>query len=133
MNNRSSQENGRREFIKRISILGVALPALSIVGTALGGGSLARFLQTNVQGPGHVSIGQKGECEWCGAMDAPPNPPSRIVIPPVGEPGEPLVIFGTVYKEDGKTPADGILIYVYHTNAAGIYAKRTTDTGQSSV
>ena len=113
MNERSIREDSRRQFIKRLSVLAVALPGVSIAGT-----SLAHFAQA------------REECEWCGAMDAPPNPPSRIVIPPKGEPGESLVISGTVYKEDGKTPASGILIYAYHTNAAGIYPKRTPDTGR---
>src|ERR1051326_7764841 len=118
MSDRSFQENSRRQFIKRMSVVAVALPAVSIVETWLGGASLARFAQADQ------------ECEWCGAMDAPPNPPSRIVIPLEREPGEPLIISGTVYKEDGKTPAEGILIYVYHANAAGINAKRTPDTGR---
>jgi len=118
MSDRSLQANSRRQFIKRMSVGAVALPVVSMVEKWLGGSSLASFAQA------------REECEWCGAMDAPPNPPSRIVIPPKGEPGEPLVISGTVYKEDGKTPAAGILIYVYHTNAAGIYAKGTPDTGR---
>jgi protocatechuate 3,4-dioxygenase beta subunit len=130
------QSNSRREFIKRISIVGVGLPALSLAATALGGWSLAHFLQvngqaqTNGQGQRHVAIGPEGECEWCGAMDAPPNLPASIVIAPAGEPGEPLVISGTVFNEDGKTPAEGILLYIYHTNTAGIYAKRTPDSGR---
>lgn len=119
MSDRSSQENSRRQFIKSISTVAVALPAMAIVGKLLGGTSLARPLQAGE------------ECEWCGAMDAPANPSSRIVIPPSGEAGEPLVISGTVYKEDGRTPAPGILIYAYHTNAAGIYPKRTPNDGRA--
>ncbi len=119
MSDISSQENSRRQFIKSLSIVAIAIPALSIIEKRLGGTSLGRQAQAGE------------ECEWCGAMDAPTNPPSRIVIPPPGEAGEPLIISGKVYKEDGRTPAAGILIYAYHTNAAGIYPRRTPDNGRA--
>jgi protocatechuate 3,4-dioxygenase, beta subunit len=38
------------------------------------------------------------------------------------EPGEPLIISGTIYKADGKTPAPGVVLYVYHTDAKGMYS-----------
>lgn len=47
----------------------------------------------------------------------------RIVIASKDEPGEPLIVFGTVYKPDGKTPVEGITVYVYHTDAEGYYRK----------
>src|SRR5690606_21521486 len=48
-------------------------------------------------------------------------PPSRITIVPPGEPGTPLVFSGTVYRPDGTTPAPGVVLYVYQTDATGIY------------
>jgi protocatechuate 3,4-dioxygenase beta subunit len=39
-----------------------------------------------------------------------------------GEPGEPMVIEGTIYKNDRKTPAPGVILYVYHTDARGDYS-----------
>lgn len=69
------------------------------------------------------------DCEWCGAADAPPDPGWQAVIPPVDEPGEALVMEGRVFKADGATPAPGVLIYVYHTNAQGVYPKRGDETG----
>ena len=33
----------------------------------------------------------------------------------------PLRISGTIYKADGKTPAAGVVLYIYHTNEKGIY------------
>lgn len=69
------------------------------------------------------------DCEWCGAMDAPEQLSWRTVIPPAKEPGEPLVIRGTVYLPDGATRAEGFLLYVYHTNAKGIYPKKGDETG----
>jgi protocatechuate 3,4-dioxygenase beta subunit len=47
----------------------------------------------------------------------------RIVLVSEGEPGEPMVVTGTVYAPDGKTPATGIEMYVYHTDAEGYYRK----------
>jgi protocatechuate 3,4-dioxygenase beta subunit len=39
------------------------------------------------------------------------------------EPGEPLVISGTIYMADGKTPVEGAVLYVYHTDASGRYRR----------
>lgn len=47
----------------------------------------------------------------------------KTVLTSKDEPGEPLVVAGTVYAPDGKTPAAGITVYVYHTDAAGYYRK----------
>lgn len=69
------------------------------------------------------------QCEWCGAMDAPENLTSSFRIAPKDEPGEPLVLSGTVYMPDKITPAKGVLIYAYHTNAEGLYAKKGDETG----
>ena len=38
------------------------------------------------------------------------------------EPGTRLEISGTVYKTDGKTPARDIVLYIYHTDAQGLYS-----------
>jgi protocatechuate 3,4-dioxygenase, beta subunit len=40
---------------------------------------------------------------------------------PAGEPGEPLVVSGTVYAADGNTPQPGAIVYAYHTDARGLY------------
>ncbi len=37
------------------------------------------------------------------------------------EAGQKLVISGTVFKPDGKTPAKDVMIYYYHTNTSGKY------------
>jgi protocatechuate 3,4-dioxygenase beta subunit len=60
--------------------------------------------------------------ERCGSecTDMPAQPGMQSRIAPLGEPGEPLVIVGTVRHPDG-TPAAGIVVYAYQTNQAGIY------------
>jgi protocatechuate 3,4-dioxygenase beta subunit len=50
-------------------------------------------------------------------------------IPPAGEPGDPLVLTGVVYQKDGRTPAPGVIVYAYHTNAGGVYPTRGDEPG----
>lgn len=37
------------------------------------------------------------------------------------EPGERLLFSGTVYEPDGKTPAPGVDLVIYHTDVQGLY------------
>lgn len=52
----------------------------------------------------------------------------RIVIATAEEPGEPMIVTGTVYAADGKTPLAGMEVYVYHTDSEGYYRKGTTSS-----
>ncbi|MGH7560639.1 MAG: intradiol ring-cleavage dioxygenase [Gemmatimonadales bacterium] len=45
------------------------------------------------------------------------------------EPGERLVLTGRVFKPDGRTPAPGVVVYAYHTNAQGVYPTRGNERG----
>lgn len=45
------------------------------------------------------------------------------------EPGERLLITGTIYKSDGKTPFPDVVLYTYHTDNKGIYSKKGGETG----
>jgi len=71
------------------------------------------------------------DCEWCGATEAPEELSWQSRIAPEGEEGEPLVVTGTVYEADGETPAAGVVIYAYHTDAEGIYRKEGGETGNA--
>ena len=51
-------------------------------------------------------------------------------IAPLGEPGIPLLISGTVVAPDGKTPLSGVVIYAYHTDATGHY-RRVGQSGEA--
>jgi protocatechuate 3,4-dioxygenase beta subunit len=73
----------------------------------------------------------RAECEGCGAWDAPKTLSSAARIAPAGESGTPLVVSGIVYKPDGRTPAAGVLVYAYHTNAAGVYPSGGNGTGHA--
>jgi len=52
----------------------------------------------------------------------------KTVITPKDEPGEPLIVSGTIYGPDGKTPLPGVTLYVYHTDAEGYYRKGTNSS-----
>jgi protocatechuate 3,4-dioxygenase beta subunit len=57
----------------------------------------------------------------CGSCIAPEKLSWKTVIPPANEKGEPLVITGKVFQPDGKTPAEGMTLFVYHTDVTGYY------------
>ena len=63
-----------------------------------------------------------GPCEGCEAVfEGMPDSLTRSArIAPRGEPGEPMVLRGTVRGPDGE-PAPGIVVYAYQTNAGGVY------------
>lgn len=61
-------------------------------------------------------------CNRPAAADKVSDPPSwsaKIVAD--NEPGEPLIISGTIYSPDGKQPLEGITLFVYQTDATGVY------------
>jgi len=76
-----------------------------------------------------ASIANQKNPSWSGAFEAPENVSWKTTIPPKGEPGEKLIISGTVYFPDGKTPAKDVIVYVYQTNNEGIYPKNGDEKG----
>lgn len=69
------------------------------------------------------------DCEWCGTAEAPATLTSEARLAPVGEPGTPLIVEGTLLEADGRTPAAGVVLYAYHTDATGAYPQRPGLTG----
>jgi protocatechuate 3,4-dioxygenase beta subunit len=63
-----------------------------------------------------------GPCEGCEAVfeGRPETLAATARIAPIGEPGEPLILEGTV-RDAVKRPVAGVIVYAYHTNAKGIY------------
>jgi len=74
-----------------------------------------------------------GPCEGCEAVfeGLPEALDWRARIAPVGEPGEPLRIEGSVLGPDGA-PAEGVIVYAYHTDARGIYPKDESLRGRAA-
>jgi protocatechuate 3,4-dioxygenase beta subunit len=87
---------------------------------------LAYFERVSAQEP---VIG--GPCQGCELVfvDMPAKLKSSARIAPLEEKGEPLVLNGKVYKVDG-TPATGIIVYAYQTDANGSYPKGSTQHGK---
>jgi len=53
--------------------------------------------------------------------------PSKVTITAKEEPGERLIVTGQVFGPDGKSPLAGASVYVYHTDAKGLYTPETND------
>jgi protocatechuate 3,4-dioxygenase, beta subunit len=59
---------------------------------------------------------------WERAQAAKPAHVGSVArIAPESEPGTPLVINGRLYQADGRTPAPGVTMFAYHTDARGLY------------
>lgn len=69
-------------------------------------------------------------CEDCEMMfeGMPENPSWQTTIAGPDESGEPMIITGVIYKKDVKTPAPGVILYVYHTDNRGLYSPAPNQT-----
>ena len=73
-----------------------------------------------------------GSCEGCEAIFECPVPFTELNSTdtlPGFESGPKLVVRGRIYKSDGKTPADNVVLYVYHTDQKGVYPTTGTEKG----
>lgn len=95
----------RRLFLRGAGAALVGIPALSL--SAIGCGRSPRALVSSTP----------EERESAGLS-------SKTVLIPAGEPGSPMVVSGRIFAADGKTPVEGITLYVYHTDARGIYSDK---------
>ena len=74
-----------------------------------------------------------GRCEGCEAIYETPVPFDKLnsvdTLPDFNDAGPKIEISGTIYQRDGKTPAPGIILYVYHTDQKGLYSTKGNETG----
>jgi protocatechuate 3,4-dioxygenase beta subunit len=99
-----------------------AIPYISLVTALVVAGGLSCGADEPVIG---------GPCEGCELVfnGMPEILSWRARIAPPEEPGEALTIEGVVTDQEGR-PAVGIIVYAYHTNAAGIYPPASTRHGR---
>ena len=70
-------------------------------------------------------------CDECIFDQTPKTVSWRVTIPSDSVRGQRIRISGTLFQCDGKTPAAGVLLYAYQTNASGRYAKIGTEDRRS--
>ncbi len=85
----------------------------------------------NQQSKSRIHVG--GNCEGCEAIFETPVSFEQLnetdTLPDFNDAGPKIEISGIVYKRDGKTPAPGVIIYIYHTDQKGIYSTRGNESG----
>ena len=113
----NGQTEDRREFLKRAAMAAIAFPFLMSCKTD----SLAQKTE-NV-----LSLIKKNAMpsgtEARGAIDVPDNVSWKISLSKKSDKDEPMIISGTIFQPDGRTPAPNILIYFYHTDSDGYYGR----------
>lgn len=97
----------RRNFLKQASIMMLVLPALDLTLT------------------GCATSSQLARAEDAGGRS---DPSWKISIVSDKEPGEPLIVTGTIFAPDGRTPMKGISLYVYQTDVTGVYSGDSRNT-----
>jgi protocatechuate 3,4-dioxygenase beta subunit len=61
------------------------------------------------------------------------NVPWKTTIVSDSEVGEPMIISGKIYAPDGKTPLEGITLFVYQTDATGRYSTTGGDNRNTRI
>ena len=98
----------RRRFLQT----GAGIAGLALTGTVRG---VAQSPDGWVRPGGLVPRGEW----WAGGGPREAAHSSTLVLP--DEPGERLVLSGTVFGADGRTPMPGVTVYVYQTDIHGRY------------
>ncbi len=72
-----------------------------------------------------------GPCEGCEAVFEYGDRQLTSVdtLPDFNNEGQKLKLTGTIYQQDGKTPAKDVILYIYHTNQNGIYPTKGDEEG----
>jgi protocatechuate 3,4-dioxygenase beta subunit len=85
--------------------------------------------QSHTNSPKEKNVG--GQCEGCEAALEYGNEKLNAIdtLPDFYDVGARLLVTGTIYLRDGKTPAKDIILYIYHTNQKGIYPQKGDEKG----
>ena len=126
--NKTLPNVNRRSFLRHASLFALALPT----GVLL---NCVRPAQTQPAQPGQPQRGAQrvgGGCDGCEAIyeGLPQQLDWQTTLVPAA-PGEPMEVSGVIYQPDGKTPAPGVILYLYHTDAKGLYSPAPGATGSA--
>lgn len=89
---------------------------------------------TKVKGP-LIALEKQDTCDdpdaniTCCFINMPANLNHVMTITRKEEPGEKMVITGSIFKADGKTVYPDVVLYAYHTDNKGYYSKTGKETG----
>ena len=72
-----------------------------------------------------------GPCEGCEAIFEYGDRKlfSVDTLPDFNDGGMKIKVTGTIYQNDGSSPAEGVILYIYHADQNGIYATKGDETG----
>ena len=115
----NQKDENRRDFLKRAAVIAAAFPLLINCKS----NTLAQKSEADVLNLIRKNAAFAGT-EGMGAIDVPDAVSWKTVLAKDSDAGEQMIISGTVFKADGKTPAPDVLIYLYHTDMYGIYGRR---------
>lgn len=72
-------------------------------------------------------------CEGCEAIFESPVPLNQLnwvdTLPDFNDKGPKMLFTGIIYEADGKTPAQNVILYVYHTDQTGEYPTKGDEKG----
>ncbi|WP_353096426.1 intradiol ring-cleavage dioxygenase [Empedobacter brevis] len=82
--------------------------------------------QTNEKGQKETTAIVGGGCDGCELMyiGMPEEISSVSTSPGWNEKGQKLIVTGTVFQPDGKTPAPNVILYYWQTDAGGYYTPK---------
>lgn len=105
----------RRSFLRSLSVFAVVVPVLELGSFGLFGCNQAQSLSSSTPAVQSANVSWK----------------TKIVAE--AEPGEPLIVSGTIYAPDGRTPLEGISLFVYQTDATGRYSTTGGDNRDTRI
>jgi protocatechuate 3,4-dioxygenase, beta subunit len=105
-----------RHFLRNATVFAMTLLVFALATVGLAGCNQARSLSRSADAVQPGSVGS-----W------------KTTIVSESEPGEPLIISGTIYAPDGRTPLEGISLFVYQTDATGRYTTTGGDNRNTRI
>ena len=110
--------------MKRLYQIGHLLIFLNLLTGCNGQTKTNNQNQQSIQNSKNKLVG--GGCDGCEIMfvGMPANIKSADTSEGWKEQGQKLLVTGTVYKLDGKTPAPNVIIYYWHTDNNGYYSPK---------